>query len=327
WQYTIEQLINTISHEIGHTFGLKHVRTNGPDYPSSFANLESWLSTSPVAPDPPGLPVQSNSPIPPTIPSNIPEVMSYDSPNSIFEDKELPITVFNNIDRDGDGTPELKWEGKDRYPKWKNVIIETQNSYRYLGYVLGRRFPDLIANVADRTAIMQEEDRNAVYLYSLNPHRTFQGVFNESDRNLIKSATETEIRGKITQHPEIVNRLDLNTDGDYGRGNSGKAEIDYLGDYDVFLHTIPQSHTSVNIKIKPTASSDLDPVVLVYDEAGKTLYGYLEANNGEINGNAAFGIYLKINSAGQQVISDRVIKIVVGAKDNNSTGEYTLEFK
>ncbi|MCB0846955.1 MAG: AbfB domain-containing protein, partial [Bacteroidetes bacterium] len=74
-QYTIEQLINTISHEIGHTFGLKHVRTNGPDYPSSFANLESWLSTSPVAPDPPGLPVQSNSPIPPTIPSNIPEVM------------------------------------------------------------------------------------------------------------------------------------------------------------------------------------------------------------------------------------------------------------
>jgi hypothetical protein len=104
-----------VAHEAGHTFGLVHVRTDGLQDP---AQLSQGMQ---------------------------PDVMSYNSPNSIFADTSFQITDWN---QEATGlkfetwlTP--KWNKPD--PDWgwlgitDDVPIYKQDSYTYLKAVLGPR--------------------------------------------------------------------------------------------------------------------------------------------------------------------------------------------
>jgi hypothetical protein len=76
----------------------------------------------------------------------VPDVMSYDAPNSYFANKVLPITNDNNT-----GTTLSHDDGM--IPKWKGEPVLRQNSFTYLRAVLGARKRGEHAKVAERATV------------------------------------------------------------------------------------------------------------------------------------------------------------------------------
>src|SRR5262249_17763126 len=110
--------VQGIAHEAGHTFGLAHVRTEGSD------------------PDP-------------LVKTTNPDVMSYDSPRTFFQDSIFHTTAYNYHPDSGKneltGTvPHWTYYEEEVYP-WGVVEVPhehemlTQNSFTYLTQVLGPR--------------------------------------------------------------------------------------------------------------------------------------------------------------------------------------------
>jgi hypothetical protein len=79
--------------------------------------------------------------------SPVTEVMSYDAPNVYFANRSFRITDLNNT-----GT-RLVHDPKHQVPRWGDRRVVTQNSYVYLGAVLGARPADDFAGVADSGSV------------------------------------------------------------------------------------------------------------------------------------------------------------------------------
>jgi hypothetical protein len=76
----------------------------------------------------------------------VPDVMSYDAPNSYFANRTLPITNDNNT-----GTALTHDDGM--IPRWHGEPVLRQNSFTYLRAVLGARKRGEHAKVADRATV------------------------------------------------------------------------------------------------------------------------------------------------------------------------------
>jgi hypothetical protein len=119
-------IVRSIAHEAGHTFGLSHVRTDGLTDPTPLA------------------------------PGTVPDVMSYDSRNQFFADQNLTLTSANNngTSTTFDGTvPSYETIDRPGLPRLAVVPFQTQNSYLTLGDVLGVRAAEQYATVANPTAV------------------------------------------------------------------------------------------------------------------------------------------------------------------------------
>jgi hypothetical protein len=121
-----------VAHEAGHTFGLSHIRADGLTDPT------------------------------PLGPGTTNDVMSYDSRNQYFSNKNLNLTSDNN-----NGTSTTFTNNYPNYLDYKpggtkngepievpyRVNFQTQNSFKTLQYLLGVRPADRFANVADTSAV------------------------------------------------------------------------------------------------------------------------------------------------------------------------------
>jgi hypothetical protein len=226
---TWENIVRSIAHEAGHSFGLTHIRTVGAD-PDVVGALD---------------------------PKNPPEVMSYDSPNTLFTYKKQQITEWNYEGQDVDNNPIYKQSTEA--PLFRNAKLKTQNSFLYLSYLFGTCPWDDLASVAD----------NTVY-----DSLTWQ------DKDLSDSPS------------------------DY--------EISPLGDYDVLQLYDGYSGT---VHVAPDDGSKLAPIALLYDENGVNLLGYAEA---------AAGQPLDLAVSTPQGVRYR---LVIGAKDGKTQGDYSVEFR
>ena len=122
----IFDIVRSIAHEAGHTFGLSHVRTDGLTDPTPLA------------------------------PGTVPDVMSYDSRNQFFADQNLTLTSANNngTSTTFNGTvPSYETVDRPGYPRLAVIKFQTQNSYLTLGDVLGVRAAEQYATVANPTAV------------------------------------------------------------------------------------------------------------------------------------------------------------------------------
>ncbi len=119
----LAKTIQAVAHEAGHTFGLAHVRAVGTD-------------PTPV--------VYSDT--------NTPDVMSYDSPNTVFRNQTLQLTGANFDPVTGTSPIFILnkpwWDGSGGLH-----VMETQNSYTYLRVALGHGQADDFADVAHRDAV------------------------------------------------------------------------------------------------------------------------------------------------------------------------------
>jgi hypothetical protein len=272
-----ETLHRTIAHEGGHAFGLLHVRTNGSDIPpDANGNPQSFASWAANGMPGPVCPGNWNGT------GTRPEGMSYNSDNAIFEDIAFDVTGWNN-DRMGRNNPNRCGGNLSHrssfFPTWKSSRILKQNSYRYLGLVLGARRMDDVANVADRDAIMLAWERKAV---------------------------GNDIRR--------INEAELISDRPY-RKHPTTTLIDREGDYDVFLYQADADKT-LRIECVPVDDSPLDPILLLYDETGKNMLAYDDNGSDKDRGSLLQFV----------VKRGHYYKIVVGAKDNLTTGKYKLTY-
>lgn len=316
---SIDQVIQWIAHEAGHAFGLKHIRANGSDIPlnanGKLQSFSTWASNGFNNPQCLGEWNDQGSMF---------EVMSYNSTNSIFEDFAFDLTGWNNdkqgLNNNGCGR-ELSHRGSF-FPVWEGTTITKQNSYRYLKYVLGSGRTGETSNVADRTAVMQYDVRNAVYLYSRESDRSAaakgkHGIYDDKDRALLKEASIEDIRNAIKNNPDIVNnRISLRDDKPYHAINLARYiadNIDRIGDYDVYLFKPKADWLIEGMSCTPNDGENLDPILLLYDETGKKLLAYDDNSGG-----------VRTSLLEYEFEMDKVYKLVVGAKDNSTKGGYNL---
>jgi hypothetical protein len=212
---SIPIIVQTIAHEAGHTFGLAHIRTVGTD-PYYLGN------------------------------STNPEVMSYDSPKTFFQNSTFQITAYNN--NPASGLPELT----GTIPHWTyyepevfpwGVIyvphendVKTQNSFTYLTQVLGER----------QVGPGQDDVANVAHTGSVSPG--WWGA------------------GKDGTSPNVL------------AWSSTTGTIERMGDYDVFQFTATTSNPIV-IGAQASSGSSLNPVLMAFDQSSSNPLGTQVSND------------------------------------------------
>jgi hypothetical protein len=100
--------------------------------------------------------------------------------------------------------------------------------------------------------------------------------------------------------------------GDLRPGVPLYGAVEHFGDYDVFV-VRPESASRLAVRVETAAGSLLEPVLFVFDGAGRHLLGF--ANGKAIAGNPEVVI---------DVAAGRSYKVVVGAADGASGGAYRV---
>jgi hypothetical protein len=128
------QIVRSIAHEAGHTFGLAHVRTD--DVPNTYV-----LASDPLA----------------LGPGTVGDLMSYSTRSREFSVSKdfFANQTFNITDWNYHADEQMNELDTDLHPRWGIPglydIIDTQNSFTYLQAALGARPSDDFANVAHTT--------------------------------------------------------------------------------------------------------------------------------------------------------------------------------
>ncbi|MFO0907172.1 MAG: hypothetical protein U0794_02215 [Isosphaeraceae bacterium] len=160
---SLNWIVSVIAHEAGHTLGLAHVRTRGAD-PAALA---------------------SNSGDP-----NLPDIMSYDSPQRRFLNETLLITGAN-YDAATDTSPidlmNYPWYRGDSSES-SPIFLMTQNSFTYLQTVVGVRVADDFGGVVHREFVDSSFAIGALAQVDLNPWSGTIGTTGDYDAFRFKTS-------------------------------------------------------------------------------------------------------------------------------------------
>lgn len=196
------QIAQAVAHEAGHTFGLAHVRTVGED----------------------------DDDLTPNAPGTSPDVMSYDSPNSFFQNSTFQLTGWNNTPNGNDyNDHNIPWwyYGEWQTFPWGEVYVfpagshymETQNSFTYLEAIHGDRPLDDFANVAHTWTVSE--------------------------------GWQTAGNDGVVGQPTAW--------------STTSGTIERAGDYDVFQITGSANPVPMIVQVQATNGSSLDTVLMAYD--------------------------------------------------------------